>query len=65
MIQDTNITSFKANLEAISGSGFAEQKAVEAFYNLAGFMETLIEIDNSLKSKGNSNENIRSANIVY
>lgn len=59
------IQDFRVELQAISGSSVAEQEAVEAFYNLAGFMETLIEIDNSLKSKGNSNENIRSANILH
>ena len=41
------------------------QEAHIAAANLIGFMETLIEIDNSLKNKGNSNENIRSANILH
>lgn len=69
MTQAPYISNFKTKLEAISGSAFTEQEAVESFHNLAGFIQTLIEIDKTHQSqpyqqnKSNENANIRSSNI--
>jgi hypothetical protein len=64
MIKQPHIKNFKTKLEKISGSELSEQEANESFSNLSSFMQTLIEIDTSLKTKNKSNEhgNIRSSN---
>ena len=51
--------------QGLARCGISEAEAKDAALNLAGFMETLIEIDKSLKKKGNENANIGSSNIVY
>ncbi len=67
MKHKTHISNFKTKLEDISSVELSEQEAVESFSNFAGFVQTLMEIDESLKNqskhKGNEDANIGSSNI--
>lgn len=41
--------NFKSTLEGIYGRGISEVESIESWNNLAGFVSTLIEINNETK----------------
>ncbi len=54
------------NLLKSNQPDISEAEMLDAEFNLTGFMQTLIEIDKSLKTKNKGNENVdnRNTNII-